>query len=160
MLERAVQELRGEETRPELAPTIQLGLDIRIPASYIPEEHQRLRMYKVIGSLRAPEERTRAEQELEDRYGPLPPPVRNLLDYATLKSAAERMRIQSVERRNETLYIQFHPSAAVDTDRLMDFLGRHPGVQFSPSGSLRVPLRGTARGVLPQVQAVLEQLQE
>ncbi|OFV96247.1 MAG: transcription-repair coupling factor [Acidobacteria bacterium RIFCSPLOWO2_02_FULL_61_28] len=159
MLERAVQELRGEETRPELAPTIQLGLDIRIPPSYIPEEHQRLRMYKVIGSLRAPEERTRAEQELEDRYGPLPPPVRNLLDYATLKSAAERMRIQSVERRNETLYIQFHPSAAVDTDRLMDFLGRHPGVQFSPSGSLRVPLRGTARGVLPQARAVLEQLQ-
>jgi len=159
MLERAVQELRGEETRPEVAASINLGLDVRIPADYISEESQRLRMYKVLGSLRTPEERSRVEQELKDRYGPLPAPVRNLLEYATLKSAAESMRIQSVERKRDALLIQFHSSAAVDPDRLLEFLRRHPGVQFSPSGSLRVPLQGNASSVLPQALTVFQELQ-
>ena len=159
MLERAVQELRGEETRPEVAASINLGLDIRIPSSYIPEEHQRLRMYKVIGSIRTPEERASREQELADRYGPLPPPVQNLLEYATLKSAAERLRIQAIERKHETLHFQFHPSAAVDSARLMEFIGRHPGVQFTPAGALRVPLRGNSQDLLSQVQAALHELQ-
>ena len=159
MLERAVQELRGEETRPEVAASINLGLDVRIPADYISEESQRLRMYKVLGSLHTPEERSRVEQELKDRYGPLPAPVRNLLEYATLKSAAESMRIQSVERKRDALLIQFHSSAAVDPDRLLEFLRRHPGVQFSPSGSLRVPLQGNASSVLPQALTVFQELQ-
>jgi transcription-repair coupling factor (superfamily II helicase) len=159
MLERAVQELRGEETRPEVAASINLGLDVRIPPDYIAEESQRLRMYKVLGSLRTPEERSRAEQELKDRYGPLPAAVRNLLEYASLKSAAERLRIQSVERKRDALLIQFHSSATVDPERLIEFLRRHPGVQFSPSGSLRVPLQGSASSVLPQALTVFEELQ-
>jgi transcription-repair coupling factor (superfamily II helicase) len=115
-------------------------------------------MYKVIGSLRTPEERSRVEQELEDRYGPLPQPVRNLLEYATLKSAAENLGIQSLERKGESLVIQFHPGAAVEPDRLMEFLEQRPGMQFSPSGSLKVPLSGNAKSVLPQVQEVLREL--
>jgi len=159
MLERAVQELRGEQTRPEIAATINLGLDVRIPADYISEESQRLRMYKVLGSLHTPEERSRAQQELQDRYGPLPAPVRNLLEYATLKSAAESLRIQSVERKRDALLLRFHPDAAVDPGRLLEFLRRHPGVQFSPSGSLRVPLHGAPREALPKALAVLQELQ-
>ena len=117
-------------------------------------------MYKVLGSLRTPEELSRAEQELQDRYGPLPTPVRNLLEYATLKSAAEGLRIQSVERKRDALLLQFHSSAAVDPGRLLEFLRQHPGVQFSPSGSLRVPLQGNVGAVLPQVQAVFARLKE
>jgi transcription-repair coupling factor (superfamily II helicase) len=159
MLERAMQELRGEETRPEVAASINLGLDIRIPPGYIPEESQRLRMYKVIGSVRTPEERARAEQDLQDRYGPLPPPVCNLLEYAALKAAAERLGIQSVERRKETLLIQFHPSASMDPDQLLGFLSGHPKAQFTSAGMLRVPVRANSRELLPQVQAVLDQLE-
>ena len=159
MLERAVQEQRGDETQPEFAASINLGLDVRIPPDYIPKESQRLRMYKILGSLGTPEERSRAEQELEDRYGPLPRPVRNLLDYATLKSAAEQLRIESVERKRDVLLIQFHTTAAVEPDRLLEFLRQHPGVQFSPSGSLRVPLQGNSNSVLPEAQRVLARLQ-
>src|SRR5205809_1003249 len=46
MLDRAVREMKGE-TAPEEAETqLNLGLNIRIPVDYIPEENQRLRMYK------------------------------------------------------------------------------------------------------------------
>ena len=159
MLEGAVQELRGEGPPPEIATSINLGLDIRIPPAYIPEESQRLRMYKTIGAIHGAEQRVRVEQELEDRYGAPPPPVLNLLEYASLKATAQGLLVQSIERKNKTLNIQFHASATVDPARLMEFISKHPDVQFTPSGVLRIPLGGNSHAVLPQVKAVLQQLQ-
>ena len=159
MLEHAVKEMRGEEIKPEVTTTINLGLDIRIPASYIAEEHQRLRMYKTIGAIRNHEDRQRAEQELEDRYGPPPPQVLHLLDYATLKSAGQQLRIQSIERKAETLQIHFNPDSPMEPGRLMQFIGSHPEATFTPSGVLSIPLRQNSHQLLPQVQAVLQELQ-
>jgi len=159
MLEQAVQQLRGEIVQPEVTTTINLGLDIRIPSAYIPEEHQRLRMYKNIGAIHNADERARTEQELEDRYGPPPPQVRNLLDYASLKSAAQRLWIQSIERKNETLQIRFHFNAPIDPSQLTQFVSTHPESRFTPSGILSIPVRHNSNGLLPQVRTVLEQLQ-
>ena len=51
MLEEAVRKIKGEEDKPALAGTsINLGISVRIDSSYIPEENQRLRMYKRIAS--------------------------------------------------------------------------------------------------------------
>src|ERR1700685_886772 len=46
MLERAVRETKGESAVEEASIQINLGLNIRIPVNYIPEENPRLRMYK------------------------------------------------------------------------------------------------------------------
>src|ERR1043165_7632511 len=114
MLENAVRELRGEPAKPQFTTTINLGLDIRIPSSYIREEHQRLRMYKSIGSVRSLTERDNAEQELADRYGPVPQPVRNLLNYAALKLSAERLWIKTIERKKDMIEVQFHQETKVE----------------------------------------------
>jgi transcription-repair coupling factor (superfamily II helicase) len=159
LLEEAVRELRGEPARPAVTTTINLGLDIRIPSSYIHEEHQRLRAYKMIGGVRSPEELATIAREMEDRYGALPPGVRNLLDYASLKLVAGRLLVQSIERRHETVEIGFPANAEVDPARLLRFVSARPGSQFSPSGVLRVRLGGRTQEVIPQLRAVLEQLQ-
>ena len=159
MLEGAVRELRGEPARPEFTTTINLGLDIRIPSSYIPEEHQRLRMYKQIGGIRSTAERDNAEQELNDRYGPLPRSVKNLLEYAGLKLRAERLWIRSIERKKDTLEVQFHAETKVEPAQLMEFIAAHPGAQFTPAGVLRLPLRGDSKDPLPRLEALLAQLE-
>jgi len=159
MLEGAVRELRGEPARPEFTTTINLGLDIRIPSSYIPEEHQRLRMYKQIGGTRSAAERDNAEQELNDRYGPLPRSVKNLLEYAGLKLRAERLWIRSIERKKDTLEVQFHAETKVEPAQLMEFIAAHPGAQFTPAGVLRLPLRGDSKDPLPRLEALLAQLE-
>src|SRR5207248_9411843 len=46
MLERTVREIKGEQAPEEVETQLNLGLNIRIPAEYISEENQRLRMYK------------------------------------------------------------------------------------------------------------------
>src|SRR3989449_6924787 len=98
MLDETVAELRGAPRQPEVHTTLNLGLDIKIPDDYIGDENQRLRVYKRISSLSTPEARADLEAELTDRYGPIPPSVSNLLDYALLKSAAEKLLIQSIEQ--------------------------------------------------------------
>src|SRR6202042_2774202 len=82
LLEETVRELKGEAVPAEIHSSLNLGLDIRIPADYITDENQRLRAYRQIANAGTPADRERAEKELEDRYGPAPDAVRNLLEYS------------------------------------------------------------------------------
>src|SRR5260370_24680856 len=114
MLERAVSKLKGEEAAPELRTTLSLGFDVRIPHDYIPSENLRLRTYKRISSISTDEEKLDVRKELEDRFGPLPSSVDNLLEDAVLKSMSERLRISSVERQGSKIGILFHPHTPID----------------------------------------------
>jgi transcription-repair coupling factor (superfamily II helicase) len=156
MLEQAVRARRGDkDEKPALATTINLGLDIRIPTAYIPEEHQRLRMYKKLSSIRTDEEKQSIEQELTDRYGPAPESVANLLAYAALKLLAGPLRISSIERKRDTLALQFQPDSPVDPTRLMDLVRRTRGASFSPNGALRLPTTANSQEAVKQLESLL-----
>jgi transcription-repair coupling factor (superfamily II helicase) len=142
MLEDTVRELKGEEVPLEIHAALNLALDIRIPSGYIVDENQRLRAYRRIAGTRDSEERDRIAKELEDRYGPVPEAVQNLLDYASLKSAAEELGIERIDRRQGALQIKFHQQTRVDPAKLMNLVGRMRGAQFTPAGVLQVPLDG------------------
>jgi transcription-repair coupling factor (superfamily II helicase) len=159
MMEDTVRELRGEQVVTAGPVSLNLHLDIRIPPDYIPEENQRLRTYKRIAGVASEEERETMRQEVEDRYGPLPEGVRNLFDYAGLKLAAEQMRVQAIERRQNRVSIQFHPEARVDPQKLMALVGSAPGAEFTPAGVLKVTLGGErAEEMIGGVRKVLEGL--
>jgi transcription-repair coupling factor (superfamily II helicase) len=150
LLEETVHELKGEELPPEVRTSMNLGLDIRIPPEYISEEHQRLRAYKRIAEATDKEKAESIRAELADRYGPAPEVVSNLVEFSVLKSQAESLGVESVDRRQGYLNLKFHPGSRVDPARLMDLVRRAQGAQFTPAGVLRVPLEaaGNASGVL------------
>jgi transcription-repair coupling factor (superfamily II helicase) len=142
MLEETVRELRGEEVAPEIHSALNLGLDLRIPASYITDENQRLRAYKRIAQAANEEERTKVEQELADRYGPVPDDIRHLLKYSRIKTAAEKIGIEAVDRRSTVLNVKFHDQTRVDAQKLMTLVSSTRGAQFTPAGVLRLPVEG------------------
>ena len=142
LLDETVRELKGEEVVPEIHSTLNLGLDIRIPPDYIADENQRLRAYRQIASAADAEARDRAEKELEDRYGTVPEAVRNLLEYSALKTMAEQLGIEAVDRRHNVLNIKFHKETRVDPVRLMGIVGKTRGASFTPAGVLLLPLDG------------------
>ena len=72
MLERAVREMKGEAAPDEAEIQLNLGLNIRIPADYIPEENQRLHMYKRVARVETESQLNDVGAELQDRYGPPP----------------------------------------------------------------------------------------
>jgi transcription-repair coupling factor (superfamily II helicase) len=141
MLERAVAKLKGQEAAPELRTTISLGMDLRIPQEYIPSENLRLRTYKRISSVASEEEKQDVRKELEDRFGPLPKSVENLLEFALLKSMSERLHIASVERQGSKLALRFHPETPLDPATLVKVVRSRKGIRLDPSGILWLELQ-------------------
>src|SRR4029077_12676910 len=107
MLDRAVREMKGEVAPDEAETHLNLGLNIRIPADYIPEENQRLRMYKRVAGVETDGQLSDVAAELEYRYGPPPPAVRNLLEYASLKLLCMRVGVNAVERKRDIVNFKF-----------------------------------------------------
>jgi len=142
LLEEAVRELKGEEVIPEIHSALNLGLDIRIPPDYIADENQRLRAYRQIANAADAGGRARLEKELEDRYGPVPEAVLNLLQYSALKTMAEQIGVEAIDRRHSIINVKFHEETRVDPARLMKIVSQTRGAQFTPAGVLMLPLDG------------------
>ncbi len=98
--------------------------------------------------------------ELEDRYGPAPEAVRSLLKFSVLKSTAQKLGIEAIDRRQGALNVKFHKEARIDPNRLMNLVTDTEGAQFTPAGVLRLPLDGasSAAKVLELLEVRLEQL--
>jgi transcription-repair coupling factor (superfamily II helicase) len=158
MLEETVHELRGEPSKPEVRTTLNLGINIKIPENYISDERQRLRMYKRISALQTEESLRDMEAELIDRYGPLPSSVSQLLNYAVVKSRAEELLVQTIERKGDEIRFRFHEQTPVNPEKLMQIVKTRRGFSFQPDGVLRVPVRNGGPDVLKDVENILLEL--
>jgi transcription-repair coupling factor (superfamily II helicase) len=159
MLDRAIREMKGEAAPDEAETQLNLGLNIRIPAEYIPEENQRLRMYKRVAGVETDSQLTDVAAELQDRYGEPPQAVRNLLDYAALKLLCIRVGVNAIDRKRDSVTFKFRQNAAVDPEQLARFVSAQKGAQFTPDGMLKFGLKATAANeALRALRTILEQL--
>ena len=159
MLDRAVREMKGEAAADEPTTQLNLGLNIRIPVDYIPEENQRLRMYKRIAGVEMEAQLNDVGAELQDRYGEPPAAVRNLLEYAALKLLALRVGATTIERKRDLVSIKFRQNAVIDPARLARFVSSQRGAQFSPEGTLKFAMNTNgADEVLSRLEDLLEDL--
>jgi len=159
MLDRAIREMKGEAAPDEAETQLNLGLNIRIPAEYIPEENQRLRMYKRVAGVETETQLTDVGSELQDRYGEPPQAVRNLLDYASLKLLCIRVGVNAIDRKRDAVTFKFRQNASVDPEQLARFVSAQKGANFTPDGMLRFVLKAVAADdVLRALRTVLAQL--
>ncbi len=143
MLEAAVKELKGEGSEERPATQLNLGITLRIDESYVPEENQRLRLYKKIAGSASEAAIQEIRSEMEDRYGALPDATVYLLEAAQLRLECERLGIAQIDRKRGELQIRFTENAAVDPAHLMKLVARNAkrGAQFTPQGVLKLPLK-------------------
>jgi transcription-repair coupling factor (superfamily II helicase) len=146
LLEETARELKGEEAPLEVQSSLNLGLDIRIPPDYIADEQQRLRAYKRIADVRDAEQADAMRADLRDRFGALPDAVETLVRFALLKSDAQQIGIEAIDRRGGGLNIKFHPGSKIEPARRMALVSSRPGAQFTPAGVLRLPLPQSGEG--------------
>ena len=159
MLDQAVRELKGEAGPEEEEIQLNLGLNIRIPADYIQEENQRLRIYKRIAGIESEEKLADVQSELQDRYGEPPLAVRNLLDYARLKLSCQKVGVTGIERKRDQVSVRFRENASIDPERLARFVSSQRGAQFTPAGILKFSLRVMrADEVISALRTLLDQL--
>ena len=153
MLEEAVAHIKGEQVEQHAPTQLNLGIPLRIDEQYIPEENQRLRIYKRIAGANSEQAVADVRTELVDRYGPVPEGVQQLLEAAALRAECERIGVAQVDRKREQVHLRFAPNAGVDPTRMMKLVARHAkqGAQFTPQGVLRFPLESRE-----PVQMILE----
>jgi transcription-repair coupling factor (superfamily II helicase) len=142
MLEAAVKELKGKTSEERPATQLNLGIALRIDESYVPEENQRLRLYKKIAGAASEAAVAEVRAEMEDRYGAPPDATVYLLEAAMVRLECERIGIAQIDRKRGELQMRFMENAAVDPAHLMRLVARNArrGAQFTPQGLLKYPL--------------------
>jgi transcription-repair coupling factor (superfamily II helicase) len=145
MLEAAVKEMKGETSEERPTTQLNLGIALRIDESYVPEENQRLRLYKKIAGATSEAAVAEVRAEMEDRYGTPPDATVYLLEAAMVRLECERIGIAQVDRKRTELHIRFTENATVDPRQLMKLVARNAkrGAQFTPQGLLKYPLAAT-----------------
>ncbi|MBQ4559804.1 MAG: transcription-repair coupling factor, partial [Tyzzerella sp.] len=128
MLNEAVKHLKGElEEEPYTTTTVDLNVDAFIPASYIPNEYQKLDIYKRIASIENEEEMDDMLEELIDRFGDVPKKVQQLLSIALLKSLAHSAYVVSVEQKGEVFKFTMYEKAKVHVERIPMLIEKFKG---------------------------------
>jgi transcription-repair coupling factor (superfamily II helicase) len=128
LLEEAVQELKGAQPAVrEIQPNIELQVDAFISDQYVADARQKIDAYKRIIAIRTLADAEDVADELVDRFGSLPDPVKNLLDIARLKVQCIDAGITSISQMKDQVTIKFIPAAAgrIPPERYL-FLNRKP----------------------------------
>lgn len=159
LMEEAVKELKGETYVPPETIKINLHIRLQIPETYIPQEQQRLILYKRIASVESEEQLGLLREEIRDRYGVFPEVVEYLLDYTRLKLLAQEMHIQNIERRQDIFRIQLTPESRIDPERLVEKIQQGDTYSFSPDGmlTLRLPY-SSIPGMFGQLKKALSDI--
>jgi transcription-repair coupling factor (superfamily II helicase) len=159
MMERAVAERKGEAVTPERRATLNMGQEIRIPPEYIESENLRLRIYKRIAGVSSEAERVEVARELDDRFGPPPPAVVNLLEYAVVKALAEKLLIATVDRKGDQIAIKFYDDTPVGPEKIVKMIHKRKDMRLDPSGVLWIGWKSSKGTAMDAVRNVLLQLQ-
>lgn len=143
MVGEAVSNFRGDASEERPPATIDLPIDAHIPPSYIEHERLRLEAYRKIADAADAAALASVEDELKDRYGDGPEPVRHLFAIARLRLELLAAGIHDVVAQGR--YIRFEPvelrdSAVVRMGRL------YPGTLIKPAvRQILVPTPMTAK---------------
>ncbi len=108
---------------------IDLPVDAHLPDDYVPDEAQKLELYRRLARTRSAGDVAAFRQEVTDRYGPMPPSVARLVEVAELRLAAEAAGVSSISREEGRLVVRF--GAGLSRDAAMRLLGDGglPGVR-------------------------------
>ena len=157
LLERALAIARGETPPGEWVPELNVGASGLIPADYVPEADVRIELYARIARVADDDGEARLADEIEDRFGPLPETVRDLVDLARLRRLCRAAAVARVDAGPQAVALSF-VQGMPSIDELEGLAGLCDGA-LAPKGERLVVGRETADGErLAFVEAVLRAL--
>jgi len=157
LLEEAVRELRGEEVGPAVtAVELRLGLDLKLPESFIAEENLRLAAYRRIADARSDEGILGLCDELADRFGSPPAQLGNLALHQRLRRRAEVVGITRISRTAWGFELVIDPTHPRAHGIALALVANARDAALTPDGRLRLPLAEV--GAVPAAAALLARL--
>ena len=163
LLEEAVKELKGERVEPRVETRIETDLSALIPSEYVEDARQRVVFYKRLVETRKIEEVEDLASELADRYGAIPEPAYNLLEFQKIRISAVRAGVERVVIRRSLLLFEGRRDGKLSRDMLERIVkrgiaielvsGERPGIRLEETPIAARERLALARKVL---DAILE----
>ena len=125
MLNEAVKEAKGIAVEESFDTSIDIVIDAYIPMGYIPNELQKLDIYKRIADIETQEETEEMTEELIDRFGDPPKSVENLLYIAKIKSMAHRLSFKEVAQKGESVRFTLYEKARIDVAKIPELVAAY-----------------------------------
>ncbi len=132
MIGEAVRELRGDGPAERAEVRVELPVDAHIPHDYVTGERLRLEAYTAIASIDSAADIAAVREELNDRFGAVPPQVENLLAVARLRFVARNAGLTDIMLQGN--YIRFAPVSLPDS-RAVRLQRLYPGAVLKPTVS-------------------------
>ncbi len=155
MLAEEVERIRPDLATPEAlavreeAPTLDLPVSAFIPNTYVENPATRIILYRRLTDAATPSDIDAVAEEFRDRFGPPPPPVKDLIYVARIRVLAARKGVTSISRQGSELVL---------TPRKMADLATHlnlgPAVKAGPT-QVRIDTRKTGGKWRPLLEALL-----
>ncbi|MHB8672448.1 MAG: transcription-repair coupling factor [Candidatus Limnocylindrales bacterium] len=141
---------------------VDLPVEAHLPDSYVPDEAQKLELYRRLARARTVGDLAAFRQEVVDRFGPPPPAVLRLVEVAELRLTAERAGVSSISREDGQLVIRF--GAGLSRAMAMRMLsgpglpGVRPGETTFASNQVRIRIPRDPARAWGLTQAVVARL--
>ena len=142
MVQETINELKGEPIPEPSEVKLDIPMRALLPTDYIPDEKQKFTLYRKFADARTIRDVDAIEEELLDRFGPLPEEAQNL---------AEMVRVRCMALHKDIIYIK------VDTEQvILQWKEKIPGYAMKAFETLK----GIQIRVIPPDQMVLKRLQK
>jgi len=146
LVREAVAEIKGESAPTRALPPFEIALDAFVPEDYVPSETQKITLYKRISGVRTVEELDEMADEVADRFGAPPRPVRLLLDAMRVRALAADVGAKRVLAAKKAVAIEFE-SGHLLTRKSRNTLAMRFGdrLDFAWEGTPTMTLRTSSR---------------
>jgi transcription-repair coupling factor (superfamily II helicase) len=159
MLDEAVRLLAGDSAEEAAEPVrLDLPVDAYVPGDYVPYEAAKIEVHRRVAGAREVAQLIVLREELEDRFGPVPEPLDNLIRLQDARIKLGRAGARSVDFRGGRMSV-----APIDLDSrgAKALRERVPEVVYESGRStvrVRLPEEGADRfrAVVAAAEAILE----
>ncbi len=119
MIEEALRDVKDEDKETENREvTLSLKVSANISNDYIPDQQDRLDMYKKISFIQEPKDKEEIIDELIDRFGEPPESTLNLMDIAYIKYLAQKAQISLIRQSSNSILLKFADDVNIDGSKL------------------------------------------
>ena len=143
MLSEAVRSLKNGKEPDLAAPLstmteINLHIPALLPSDFCGDVHERLSIYKRLANCNKADAIDDLQEEMIDRFGKLPEPVKSLLETHRLRVAAKPLGIIKIDAHSEAATLQFEAQPPIDAMRIIDLVQKNKHIKLNGQDKLRI----------------------
>jgi transcription-repair coupling factor (superfamily II helicase) len=164
MLNEAVRSLKAGKEPDMSAPLsttteINLHVPALLPSDFCGDVHERLSIYKRLANCQTQDKVDGMQEELIDRFGKLPEPVKALIETHRLRILAKSVGIVKIDAHGEAASMQFMEKPPIDPIKIITLIQKNRHIKLAGQDKLRIAASMPDLGArVNQVKQTIKQL--